>query len=63
VTFAVTVISISLMVGSWTILALLIVRVIMNHFRILGEERALEIQYGDSYLVYKRSIPRYLLFF
>ena len=63
VAFAITLIGISLMVGSWTILGLLMVRVIMNHFRILGEERGLEIQYGDSYLVFKESIPRYFLFF
>ena len=63
VTFAITIIATSLMVGSWTAFLLLLVRVVMNHFRILGEERALEIQYGESYLVYKKSIPRYLLFF
>jgi len=63
VTFALVLIGFSLMVGSWTVLALLLVRVIMNHFRILGEERALEEQYGDSYLAYKGSIPRYLFFF
>ncbi len=63
VTFAITIIATSLMVGSWTAFLLLLVRVVMNHFRILGEERALEIQYGESYLVYMKSIPRYLLFF
>lgn len=63
VLFAITFIGAGLMVGSWTILGLLMVRVIMNHFRILGEERALEIQYGNSYLAFKESIPRYFLFF
>jgi protein-S-isoprenylcysteine O-methyltransferase Ste14 len=63
VSFAIVMIGFSLMVGSWTILVLLMVRVIMNHFRILGEERALEEQYGQSYLDYKDSVPRYLLFF
>lgn len=63
VAFAVLIISTSLMVGSWTAFILLLVRVIMNHFRILGEERALGIQYGESYLAYKESVPRYLLFF
>ena len=53
----------SLMVGSWTVLALLIVRIVMNHFRILGEERALQDQYGESYRIYKESVPRYLIFF
>ena len=63
VSFAVVMIGLSLMVGSWTVLGLLLVRVIMNHFRILGEEKALEIQYGESYLTYKSNVPRYLLFF
>ncbi len=63
VTFAVVMIGFSFMVGSWTVLALLSVRVVMNHFRILGEERALAEQYGDSYLAYKNTVPRYLLFF
>ncbi len=63
VAFAIIMIGFSLMVGSWTVLILLSVRVIMNHFRILGEEHALEIQYGQSYLDYKKSVPRYFLFF
>jgi len=63
VTFAAVMIGISLMVGSWIVLALLSVRVVMNHFRILGEEKALEEQYGESYLEYKNSAPRYLIFF
>jgi protein-S-isoprenylcysteine O-methyltransferase Ste14 len=63
VAFAFTLIGISLMVASWTILILVSVRIIMNHFRILGEEQALEDQYGEPYLEYKRAVPRYLLIF
>ena len=63
VTFAMVMIGFSLLVGSWTVLALLTVRIVMNHFRILGEERALEEQYGESYRIYKDSVPRYLIFF
>lgn len=63
VTFAVSLIGISLMVGSWTVMILISVRIIMNHYRILGEEKALEEQYGESYLEYKKSTPRYLIFF
>jgi protein-S-isoprenylcysteine O-methyltransferase Ste14 len=63
VCFANVMIGFSLMVGSWLVLGLLLVRVVMNHFRILGEEKALELQYGESYLTYKASVPRYLLFF
>jgi protein-S-isoprenylcysteine O-methyltransferase Ste14 len=63
VSFAVTLFGAGVMVGSWTILGLYILRVILNHFRILGEERALESQYGESYLNYKESVPRYFLLF
>ena len=63
VTFAVVMLGFSLMVGSWTVLALLTVRIVMNHFRILGEECALEEQYGESYRAYKNAVPRYLIFF
>jgi len=63
VTFAVVMVGFSLMVGSWTVLVLLAVRVVMNHFRILGEEQALEDQYGESYRAYKKSVPRYFIFF
>jgi len=63
VAFAITLTGVSLMVGSWTVLFLFSVRIIMNHFRILGEEKALEEQYGESYLEFKNNIPRYFLFF
>lgn len=63
VSFAVVMIGFSLMVGSWTVLALLAVRVVLNHFRILGEEAALEMQYEKSYRAYKNSVPRYFIFF
>jgi protein-S-isoprenylcysteine O-methyltransferase Ste14 len=63
VTFAAVMVGFSFMVGSWTILVLLSVRIIMNHFRILGEEKALADQYGASYLAYKESVPRYFIFF
>jgi protein-S-isoprenylcysteine O-methyltransferase Ste14 len=63
VAFAIILLGFSLMVGSWTVLVLLSVRLTMNHFRILGEERALEGQYGEAYLQFKKAVPRYLLFF
>jgi protein-S-isoprenylcysteine O-methyltransferase Ste14 len=63
VTFAVGMVGFSFMVGSWIVLALLLIRIVMNHFRILGEEIALEVQYGGAYLEYKKSVPRYLVFF
>ncbi len=63
VAFALILLGISLMVGSWTVLILITVRIIMNHFRILGEEKALAGQYGETYQSYKSQVPRYLLFF
>jgi protein-S-isoprenylcysteine O-methyltransferase Ste14 len=63
VTFALVMIGFSFMVGSWTVLALLAVRIVMNHYRILGEERALAKQYGEPYQAYLESVPRYLIFF
>jgi len=63
VTFAVVMVGFGLMAGSWIVLALLAVRIVMNHFRILGEEQALEDQYGKSYRSYKESVPRYFIFF
>lgn len=63
VAFAVILLGFSLMVGSWTVLGLMFVRLALNHFRILGEERALEAHYGKAYLEFKRDIPRYFIFF
>jgi hypothetical protein len=44
--FAFVLIGISLLVGSWTILALVSVRTILNHYRVLEEKYALAEQYG-----------------
>jgi len=45
-----------------TAVIVVIISIIFFHFRILGEEKRLTEQYGDSYLEYKRKIPRYFLF-
>ncbi len=52
-----------LVIGSWTALIIFCLSIIAGHFRILGEEKRLTEQYGDSYLEYKKKIPRYLIFF
>jgi len=52
-----------LIIGSWTNLILLGVLVLFGHFSILGEEKALEEQYGESYLKYKNQVARYFVFF
>lgn len=53
----------SLMIGSWTAVIVVVISIIFFHFRILGEEKRLTEQYGDSYLGYKKKVPRYFLFF
>jgi len=53
----------TLIIGSWINLLFLGISIICAHFSILGEEKALEEQYGESYLEYKQEIPRYFLIF
>ena len=53
----------SLIIGSWIAIIIIIVSAIFLHFRILGEEKRLTQQYGDSFLEYKKKVPRYFLFF
>ena len=52
-----------LAIGSWTALIILGLSMIFGHFRILGEEKRLTEQYGDSYLEYKKKVSRYFLYF
>lgn len=53
----------SLVIGSWTAIIVVAISMIFSHFRILGEEKRLTEQYGELYLKYKKSVPRYFLFF
>ena len=52
-----------LTIGSWTTLIIFILSILSGHFHILGEEKRLTEQYGDSYLEYKKKVPRYFIFF
>jgi len=52
-----------LMIGSWISLIILFISITGSHFSILGEEKRLKEQYGDSYLEYKKKVPRYFIFF
>jgi len=52
-----------LVIGSWINLIFLCIAMICAHYNILGEEKALTEQYGESYLEYKKQVPRYFLFF
>ncbi len=52
-----------LTIGSWINLNFLFVSIICSHFSILGEEKALIEQYGESYINYNSQVPRYFIFF
>ena len=62
VTFALVLVSCAIVVGSWIALLLLGVRIVFNHFRILGEEKGCLEQYGASYQAFMDRVPRYFLF-
>lgn len=53
----------TLLIGSWLSMIILLFSFMGQHFSLLGEERRLTEQYGDSYLEYKKKVPRYFLFF
>jgi protein-S-isoprenylcysteine O-methyltransferase Ste14 len=54
---------IGLAVGSYFVLLITVVGIILSHMRILAEEEQCLSQYGDSYREYMKSTPRYLIFF
>lgn len=49
--------------ASWLIIFLICLYMILNHFTILSEEKSCTEKYGESYLRYTKSVPRYFLFF
>ena len=49
-------------INSWIAIIIIIVSAIFLHYRILGEEKRLTQQYGDSFLEYKKKVSRYFLF-
>jgi protein-S-isoprenylcysteine O-methyltransferase Ste14 len=62
-TIYISFLGICLVIGSWISIILLTVSIIGGHFGILGEEKRLFEQYGESYAEYKKKVPRYFLFF
>ena len=54
---------ISLAIGSWLGILLLIIGGYFSHVRVLAEEEACLKQYGDSYRRYMERVPRYFVFF
>lgn len=53
----------SILIGSGIAIISFVFYAIFSHFRILGEERKLLEQYGESYKEYKNKVLRYFLFF
>jgi len=54
---------ISLAIGSWVAVFLIVIAAFMSHIRVIAEERSCLIQYGASYRQYMERVPRYFLFF
>ena len=50
----------ALLVGSWTILILHTIEVVVMHWTVLNEERFCLDRYGDSYREFMKRVPRYL---
>ena len=61
--FSVSLLGISIAIGSWSAFAIIILGVVGAHKKILAEEEACLEQYGESYKNYMERIPRYFLFF
>lgn len=51
---------IAIAIGSWTVVAWVMLIMVSGHFRILAEERTCLAQYGKSYRQYMEQVPRYL---
>jgi len=55
-------VGISIAIGSWLALLMLLLGLVFTHLKILTEEGACLRQYGDSYRAYMERVPRYFLF-
>ena len=56
-------VGISIAIGSWFALLMLLLGLVFTHRKILAEEGSCLRQYGDSYRAYMECVPRYFLFF
>ena len=61
--FTISLLGICIAIGSWVATFMLIMTQFFSHSRILAEESACLVQYGDSYRAYMKRVPRYFLFF
>ena len=62
-TISVAFLGISIAMGSWPALGLILIGTIGAHYKIRAEETACLQVYGDSYRDYTEKVPRYFLFF
>lgn len=62
-TLLVSAAGITIAIGSWLALLMLLLGLVFTHLKILAEEGACLRQYGDSYCAYMERVPRYFLFF
>ena len=60
---SVSFLGISIAIGSWIALILIGIGIIAAHSKVLAEEEACLIMYGQSYRNYMERVPRYFLFF
>lgn len=51
---------VGLAAGSWVIIVVYALDVLISHMNILDEERFCAEKYGESYLRFKKRVPRYL---
>jgi protein-S-isoprenylcysteine O-methyltransferase Ste14 len=56
-------VGISIAIGSWLALLMLLLGLVFTHRKLLAEEASCLRQYGDSYRTYMERVPRYFLFF
>ena len=54
---------ISIAIGSWLVLLMLLLGLVFTHRKLLAEEASCLRQYGDAYRAYMERVPRYFLFF
>jgi protein-S-isoprenylcysteine O-methyltransferase Ste14 len=54
---------ISIAIGSWLTLLMLLLGLVFTHRKLLAEEASCLRQYGDAYRAYMERVPRYFLFF
>jgi protein-S-isoprenylcysteine O-methyltransferase Ste14 len=59
---SVTVCGMGIAGASWAIIFFISLYALLNHYTILSEEKYCSEKYGESYLKYTQSVPRYFLF-